>query len=320
MPVIIDTEIARHGDEQEILAGLMQPQKVISPKFFYDEAGSQLFDEICRQPEYYPTRTEFGIMHQYIDEIAHLIGPHASIIEFGSGSSVKTRLLLEKLDKLAAYVPVDISREHLAQTTKSLAADFPEIEVLPVCADFTQPFALPTPRIPPIKNIVFFPGSTIGNFSTTEAISLMRVMRTEARSDGALLIGVDLEKPKNILEPAYNDAAGVTAEFNLNLLARFNREYDADFELQAFEHEAVYDESEKRIEMRLISLHRQAVHIAGVRIELDAGEYIVTEHSHKYSPVRFEYLARQAGFEPGQAWSDADNLFSVQYLTAADIK
>ena len=280
----------------------------------------RLFDEICRQPEYYPTRTELDIMRRHIDEIVHLIGPRASIIEFGSGSSIKTRLLLEKLIEPAAYVPVDISREHLVQIAKSLSADFPGIEVLPICADFTRPFSLPTPKIPPEKNIVFFPGSTIGNFSTRDAINLLQVMRTEARNDGALLIGIDLEKPTEILEPAYNDAAGVTAKFNLNLLTRFNHEYDADFELPAFEHEAVYDENEKRIEMRLISLRRQSVRIAGARIDLDAGEYIVTEHSHKYSPDRFEHMARQAGFEPCQAWSDPDNLFRVQYLTAAEIK
>ena len=307
-------------DELEIVAGLKQRQKAISPKFFYDETGSHLFDEICRQPEYYLTRTELGIMRQHISEIVRLIGPQASIIEFGSGSSIKTRLLLEKLIEPAAYVPVEISREHLEQTTRSLAADFPDIEILPVCADFTHPFDLPTPKTPPIKNVVFFPGSTIGNFSRQDAIDLIRVMRTEARNDGALLIGFDLEKPKDIVERAYNDAAGITAEFNLNLLARINREYDADFDLQAFRHKAVYDEDQNRIEMRLISLRRQAVHVAGTRFELDTDEYIVTEHSHKYSPDRFEDMTRQGGFKLSQAWNDADNLFSVQYLTAAEIK
>jgi len=316
MPISNISAINCHDDEKEILAGLRQPQKTISPKFFYDETGSRLFDEICRQPEYYPTRIELGIMQRHMDEIAGLIGPCASVIEFGSGSSIKTRLLLEKLTEPAAYVPVDISREHLEHTARSLAVDFPDIEVLPVCADFMRPFGLPTPEILPVKNIVFFPGSTIGNFSTKDAVDLMRVMRLEAKDDGALLIGFDLEKPKNIIECAYNDAAGITAKFNLNLLTRFNREYDADFKLRAFQHEAVYDEDEKRIEMRLISLHRQAVHIAGTRIELDAGEYIVTEHSHKYSPERFNVMTREAGFEPAQTWSDAGNLFSVQYLTA----
>jgi len=315
---IENTDTTLHTDEQEILTGLKQPQKIISPKFFYDEAGSRLFDEICRQPEYYPTRTELDIMHQHIDEIVHLIGPSASLIEFGSGSSIKTRLLLDKLNALAAYVPVEISREHLSQVTQSLATDFPEIEVLPVCADFTQPFDLPTPKTLPIKNIVFFPGSTIGNFSSKEAINLLRVMRTEARSDGALLIGFDLEKPKTLVEPAYNDAAGVTAKFNLNLLARLNREHSANFKLQEFAHEAIYDVDKKRIEMRLISLCRQAVHISGERIELNAGEYIVTEHSHKYSLDRFKSMARQAGFEPRQTWTDTNNLFCVQFLTAID--
>jgi len=312
--------ITCRDDELEIIAGLQQPQKTISPKFFYDETGSQLFDKICRQPEYYPTRTELGIMRRNIDEIVHLIGPRASIIEFGSGSSIKTRLLLEKLIAPAAYVPVDISREHLAQVTNSLAVDFPHIEVLPVCADFTHPFALPTPKTPPIKNVVFFPGSTIGNFSTEDAVDLMRVMRVEAKDDGALLIGFDLEKPHEIVEPAYNDAAGVTAQFNLNLLTRLNREYDADFKLRAFQHQAIYDKDERRIEMRLISLRKQAVHIANTRIELDAGEYIVTEHSHKYSPQRFKNMTMQAGFKLRQSWSDAENLFSVQYLTATNTK
>jgi L-histidine N-alpha-methyltransferase len=306
--------------EQEILTGLRLPQKTISPKFFYDEAGSKLFDEICRQPEYYPTRTELNIMHRYIDDIADLIGPRASIIEFGSGSSIKTRLLLRKLIEPAAYIPVEISREHLAKTTEALSVDFPDIEMLPVCADFTQPFTLPTPKIPSVKNVIFFPGSTIGNFSIKDAVNLMRVMRTEAKDNGELLIGIDLEKRKDILEPAYNDAAGVTAKFNLNLLTHFNREYGANFDRGAFEHEAIYDEKNKRIEMRLISLRRQAVGVAGAYIELDAGEYIVTEHSHKYSPERFADMARQAGFEPCRAWNDPDNLFSVRYLTASGSK
>ena len=305
-----------NDSEQEILAGLRLPQKSISPKFFYDEAGSKLFDEICRQPEYYPTRTELGIMQRHIDDIVRLIGPHASIIEFGSGSGLKTRLLLSKLIEPAAYIPVDISREHLTKTTGALSADFPDIEMLPVCTDFTQPFTLPTPEIPPVKNVIFFPGSTIGNFSTKEATDLMRVMRSEAKDNGELLIGVDLEKPQDILEPAYNDAAGVTAKFNLNLLTRFNREFGAEFDPDAFEHEAIYDEKNKRIEMRLISLRRQTVSFAGAYIELDAGEYIVTEHSHKYSPERFANLARQAGFQPCRAWNDQDNLFSVRYLVA----
>lgn len=306
-----------NGEQNELLAGLTRTQKTVSPKFFYDETGSRLFDEICRQPEYYPTRTEIDILRRHAGEMATLIGPQASVIEFGSGSSIKTRLLLAKLLDPAAYIPVDISREHLALAAEKLATDFPEIEVLPVCADFTHPVALPTPSRPAACNVVFFPGSTLGNFSVDEAIDLMRVMREQADDDGALLIGIDLAKPREIVEPAYNDAAGVTAEFNLNLLRRLNREYDADFELPAFEHEAVYDETEQRIEMRLVSLERQSVRIAGTDIDLDAGEYIVTEHSHKYSPGQFADMAKDAGFISCQAWTDANNLFSVQYLKAA---
>lgn len=316
MSVQINTAPVVNDDEDEILTGLRKQQKTISPKFFYDETGSQLFDEICEQPEYYPTRTELGIMEKYVDEMAQLVGPRASIIEFGSGSSIKTRLLLERLNRPTAYVPVEISGEHLAQTANDLAAEFPEIEVLPVCADFTQPFDVPRPKTTPAQNVVFFPGSTIGNFSTADAIDLMRVMRNEAGNDGSLLIGVDLEKPREILEPAYNDAAGATADFNLNLLTRLNREHDADFELQAFEHKAIYDEKEKRIEMRLISLSKQSVKVAGAHIEFDEGEHIVTEHSHKYSSDRFGKMARQAGFEPRRTWKDDDELFSVRFLTA----
>lgn len=307
------------GDQREILAGLQQPQKTISPKFFYDEIGSKLFDEICQQPEYYLTRTELGIMDRHIGEIVKLIGPRASIIEFGSGSSLKTRLLLENLVEPAAYMPVDISREHLSLTARNLTADFPDIEILPVCADFTRPFDLPVPALSATKNIIFFPGSTLGNFSTGGAVDLMRVMRTEANNNGELLIGIDLKKPRDILEPAYNDAAGVTAKFNLNLLARFNREYGADFDPDSFRHEAVYDDEQNRIEMRLISLCRQTVQFCGSAIDLAEGEYIVTEHSYKYPPDRFDDMARQAGFEPCQTWSDPDNLFSVRYLAAAPL-
>lgn len=314
---LLDLEPAASDEESEIVAGLSQDQKEISPKYFYDEKGSQLFEEICEQPEYYPTRTELGIMQANIADIASLIGPNASIIEFGSGASVKTRLLLDRVPDLAAYVPVDISREHLASTADGLSAEFPDVEVLPVCADFTQPFDLPTPRTMPDKNVVFFPGSTIGNFSVRQSIDLMKVMRAEAKDGGALLIGVDLEKPVGVVEPAYNDAAGVTAEFNLNVLERLNREHDANFDTDSFEHHAIYDKEHRRIEMRLISLDRQSVRVAGETFDFDEGEYIVTEHSHKYSLERFAEMACEAGFTRHRCWTDADELFSVQYLIAA---
>jgi len=318
MPIsLLDLEPASCDAEQEILVGLNQAQKQISPKYFYDETGSRLFDEICEQPEYYPTRTELGIMQSHIGDIANLVGSQASVIEFGSGSSLKTRLLLQHLPDLAAYVPVDISRETLELAAEDLATDYPDVEVLPVCADFTQPFQLPTPRIMPRRNLVFFPGSTIGNLEAEKALSLLRVMREEANNDGALLIGVDLIKPTEILEPAYNDAAGITADFNLNLLERLNREHDANFILPTFQHKAIYDVDNNRIEMRLVSLQKQQVRVAGESFDLDEGEYIVTEHSHKYSIDQFESMAESAGFAVQEVWTDDENLFSVQYLKAA---
>jgi len=314
---LLDMEPASTDEQREILDGLRRRPKQISPKFFYDATGSRLFDEICGQPEYYPTRTELKIMQDNIDEMAGLVGPRASLIEFGSGSSLKTRLLLERLLEPAAYVPVDISREHLLQAANELAGDYTDVEVLPVCADFTQPFELPNPRIAPERNVIYFPGSTIGNFSRQEAMDLLRVMRTEASDDGALLIGVDLVKGREVLEPAYNDAAGVTADFNKNVLARLNREHGADFDIAAFEHEAVFDEDNSRIEMRLVSLRRQRVRVASEQFEMRVNEYIVTEHSHKYSIEEFGEMAGKAGFEQAQVWTDEDRLFSVQHLRAA---
>ena len=313
---ILYLESSLDDDEAEILSGLREDQKQIAPKYFYDDNGSRLFESICCQPEYYPTRTELGIMGSNIGEISDLIGPRASIIEFGSGSSIKTRLLLEQLTEPAAYVPVDISREPLASAAAAIAEEFSSLEVLPVCADFTQPFDLPTPRVMPERNMVFFPGSTIGNFSSEEAVDLLRVMRAEAKEGGGLLIGVDLEKPKEILEPAYNDSAGVTADFNLNLLNRLNREYDANFDLTMFRHKAIYDEEESRIEMRLVSMANQRVDVAGECFRLDEGEYIVTEHSHKYSIDRFASMTQAAGFSLKSVWTDQENLFSVQYMEA----
>jgi L-histidine N-alpha-methyltransferase len=314
---ILHLESSVDDDENDILSGLREKQKRISPKYFYDDKGSRLFESICSQPEYYPTRTELGIMEANIGEISALIGPRASVIEFGSGSSVKTRMLLEQLTEPAAYVPVDISKEPLAQAASDIAAEFENLEVLPVCADFTQPFDLPSPRVTPDRNLVFFPGSTIGNFSRQEAVELLRVMRMEAKDGGGLLIGVDLEKSKEILEPAYNDSAGVTAAFNLNLLERLNREYDANFDLDSFEHKAIYDEEESRIEMRLVSLDKQAVIVAGERFLLNEGEFILTEHSHKYSVDRFTSMSRTAGFSLNSVWTDPQDLFSVYYLDAS---
>ena len=298
----------------EIIDGLSQAEKMISPKYFYDERGSQLFEEITRLPEYYPTETELGIMRSNVDEIARLAGKHASLIEFGSGSSLKTRVLLEHLNELAAYVPVDISEGHLLASALQIRAEFPGLEVLPVVADFTQPFQLPSPAVMPIRNIVYFPGSTIGNFTHDEAHELLKVMHHEAGEGGALLIGVDLQKDPDIIRRAYNDNAGVTAEFNLNMLRHLNREFHADFDLDAYEHSAEYNEEEGRIEIRLISDHTQLVTVGDASFSIDKNEAILTEYSHKYTLDGFAAMAKAAGFNVECVWMDAERLFSVQYL------
>ena len=301
----------------EILAGLKQPQKMISPKYFYDERGSQLFDAITHLPEYYPTETEFGILHDNIEELADLVGPQASLIEYGSGSSRKTRVLLEHLHDLAVYVPVDISEEHLLATAADIRSDFPDLEVLPVVADFTQPFALPDPAIRPLRNVVYFPGSTIGNFTHDEAQELLGVMYDEAGADGAMLIGVDLQKDPEIIERAYNDSAGITAEFNRNMLTHLNREFGFDFDEKAFAHSAVYDREEGRVVIELVSKRDQVVTNGQEAITVAGGEAILTEYSHKYTLEGFANMAGNAGFDVGKVWTDDDELFSVQYCVRA---
>lgn len=313
-----DIDPTLEDDLEEILAGLTATQKRLEPKYFYDEAGSQLFDEICELPEYYLTRTEHAIMDRHLDEMAALIGPGAAVVEFGAGSSRKIRQLLDHLDEPVAYVPVDISEEYLSIMAGTLARDYPDLQILPVFADFTRPFDLPSYTVGPSRNLVFFPGSTIGNFEKSEARSLLEVMRQEAGPGGALLIGVDLKKDPAVIHAAYNDSAGVTAAFNLNVLRRLNAELDADFDIDGFRHEAVYDEREGRIEMRLVSLEAQRATVAEQAIEFDADEHIVTEYSHKYSQEDFEELAESAGLEPTRAWADPRGLFSVQYLTVPD--
>ena len=299
---------------EELLDGLRQPEMMISPKYFYDERGSQLFDEITRLPEYYPTETELGIMRDNVGEIASLVGKQASLIEFGSGSSLKTRVLLEHLDELAAYVPVDISEDHLLESAAQIREEFPGLDVLPVVADFTQPFQLPSPAIMPLRNVVYFPGSTIGNFTNDAALDLLRVMHGEAGEGGALLIGVDLQKDPEIIERAYNDSAGVTAEFNRNMLHHLNREFGADFEPDTFAHSAEYNEREGRIEIRLVSEQDQEFTLGRESFSIGKDEAILTEYSHKYTLEGFAAMAETAGFRVKRVWMDAERLFSVQYL------
>ena len=311
---LLDLHPPRSDFRADVLEGLRQPEKSISPMYFYDAAGSALFDAITELPEYYPTRTELAIMDAHLDEMAHLAGPRVSVIEFGAGSGLKTRKLLAALEDPIAYVPVEISRDFLLESAEVIAEEFPDLEVLPVCADFTRPFQLPDPDRMPLRNLVYFPGSTIGNFPRDEARELLQVMHTEAAEDGALLIGVDLRKDRATLERAYNDAAGVTADFNLNLLQRMNRELDANFDLEQFLHEATWNANDGRIEMRLVSREPQEVVVAGQTIRFDTGEAILTEYSHKYELDEFAELAGAANFDVQRVWTDPEKLFSVQLL------
>jgi dimethylhistidine N-methyltransferase len=300
---------------EEVVHGLQQAQKTIPCKYFYDAHGSHLFDQICELDEYYPTRTELSIMQQHAGAMAQLIGRGCLLIEYGSGSSLKTRVLLDHLQAPAAYVPIDISREHLMRSAAGLAAAYPSLKVLPVCADYTADFTLPLCHRPIARKVVYFPGSTIGNFDPVQAQKFLCHIAAIAGAGGGLLIGIDLKKDARILEPAYNDAKGVTAAFNLNLLHRINRELGADFQLHQFRHHAFYNEELGRIEMHLVSLQNQTVQIGETTITFTEDETIHTENSYKYSPEEFAVLAANAGFELQAMWTDEQRLFGVQYLT-----
>ncbi|WP_428268547.1 L-histidine N(alpha)-methyltransferase [Haliangium sp.] len=301
----------------DVLRGLAQPQKRLPSKYFYDERGSQLFDRICELDEYYPTRTELAIMSDYVDEMVAAIGPDVLLIEYGSGSSVKTRILLDHLPALAGYAPVDISKEHLAQTSEALAGAYPHIPVYPICADFTGTYELPANAPASARRVVYFPGSTIGNFTADAAQAFLGHIAEVCGAGGGVLIGIDRQKPVSVLEAAYNDAEGVTAAFNLNLLARINRELGADFELARFAHRAAYDADRGCVEMYLVSMVDQFVTVAGHRFPFRAGETIHTEYSHKYTIEGFRALAAPAGLSVTQVWSDPREYFSVLYLEVA---
>ncbi len=295
----------------EVINGLQEVPKAIPPKFFYDETGSRLFDAICELPEYYPTRTETALLCQHAEEIANLIGKECLLIEPGSGSSQKVRMLLEALQP-AAYMPMDISRNYLLQAAQQLAAEYPWLEVHATCIDFTSELTLHS-DLPRAHRVAFFPGSSIGNFEPAAAIVFLRNIARMVGANGGLLIGVDLKKDESILNAAYNDVQGVTAQFNLNLLSRINRELDADFNLKSFEHEAFYNPDAGRIEMHLASCLAQTVTIGEVKISLAHNETIHTENSYKYSIEEFSSLAKTAGFEQVNVWTDADRLFSLHY-------
>lgn len=298
----------------EVLAGLRKSPKQLSPVWFYDEHGSALFDQICELPEYYVTRTELAIMQAHAAEMGQHVGKHAALIEYGSGTSSKTRLLLDQLDMPHIYVPVDIARTHLLDAAGALARDYPTLRIAPVRADFTQPFDLPVHAATAERRVVYFPGSTIGNFDRAMAVQLLQSIHRLIGAQGAVLIGVDLKKDTRVVERAYNDAAGATAEFNLNALRHLNRELGTDFDIAAFEHEARWIEQHGRIEMRLISREDQVVHLGGEAIPIARGERLLTELCHKYTLVGFAELAADAGLHVQRVWTDARRLFSVQLL------
>lgn len=297
-----------------VLEGLKKSEKELSPVWFYDELGSFLFDNICELPEYYLTRTEIAIMQAHAIEMAEHVGRDAAIIELGSGTSLKTRLLLDRIEMPATYVPVDIAREHLLDAAGAIARDYPDLRVIPVCANFLQPFDLPAYVANSRRRVVYFPGSTIGNFDSEEAAQLLRRVREMIGDNGALLIGVDLRKDPRILHRAYNDDAGVTAEFNINALRHLNRELGADFDLDAFEHEAIWVENKSRIEMHLVSKEDQRVHIGDAEVRIKRGEHILTEYSHKYTLDGFADLAATADLAVTRVWTDPEQKFSVQLL------
>ncbi len=297
----------------EVLAGLGAEPKTLPCKFFYDQRGSALFQEICRLPEYYPTRTEMALMGACAADIGACAGPECVVVEYGIGSVDKARLLLRALDRPRAYVAVDISREHLLAAAETLADEFPEVAVHAVCADFTRPFGLP-PEVDGARRLAFFPGSTLGNFSPAEARDFLAAIADLVGDGGGLLIGIDLKKDTAVLDAAYDDARGVTAAFNLNLLSRINRELGGTFALDAFRHEAGYNPAEGRVEMHLVSLADQTAEVHGRTFAFAAGETVHTENSYKYTVAEFQDLARGAGFTAEDAWTDPDDLFSIHCL------
>jgi dimethylhistidine N-methyltransferase len=305
---------ASSPDFAEYLAGLKRSPKRLPSKFFYDAEGSRLFERICLLDEYYLTRAETEILETRAHEIAALVGEGAAVVELGSGSDRKIRLLLKHLKQPSAYVPVDIDESVLDGACESLRADFPELKMRPVQADYTNGLMLPDLSAGASETLVFFPGSTLGNMEPIEALAFLEKVAGLAGRGAAMLIGVDLRKERTVLEAAYNDREGVTAEFNKNILARANRDFGADFDLGAFEHRAFFDEPHRRVVMQLESTKVQQVHIGAERISFGAGERITTEYSYKYTVGEFEALARLAGFSPRQSWTDGEKKFGVHLL------
>jgi dimethylhistidine N-methyltransferase len=304
--------------EQAVVRGLQRESKALPCKYFYDDRGSALFDEICDLDEYYLTRTELAIMESHADEMGAQIGPGVMLVEYGSGSSIKTRILLDHLETPIAYVPVDISEEHLERTAQRLDQDYPHLEVLPVNADFTVDFELPTPTRDATHAAVYFPGSTIGNFEPQHAQQLLERIAPLCGAGGGLLIGIDLQKDPAVIEAAYNDRQGVTRQFNLNLLERINRELGADFDLDQFEHLAFYNAARGRVEIYIVSLCEQMVQIGERTFSFAPGERIHTEYSHKYTIAGFAAMAASAGLALHHRWTDPREYFAVLHFAVTD--
>lgn len=297
----------------DVIDGLSAAPKTLPCKYFYDEHGSQLFDQICALPEYYPTRTETALMQAKAAEMSAAIGPGAQVLEYGCGSIEKVRVLLDALERPASYIAVDISREHLRMAAETLAKDYPGLEVHAICTDFSKAFDIPD-SLPGQRRIAFFPGSTIGNFEPQAATEFLSRIAQHVGPGGGLLIGADRKKDEARLLAAYNDEAGVTAAFNRNLLSRVNSELGGNFDMDAFEHDAIYNRDAGRIEMHLVSLRDQTVSIDGKQFLFSEKETIHTENSHKYEIDEFQSLAGEVGFAAKAVWSDAEELFSVHYF------
>ncbi|MGC2352128.1 MAG: L-histidine N(alpha)-methyltransferase [Candidatus Udaeobacter sp.] len=302
----------------DVIAGLSSNPRMLPCKYFYDERGAALFQKICELPEYYITRTEIDILDRNRAEIASHLGANIELIGLGTGAGTKTRILIEALESPTVYIPVDISEKQLRESTALFQKTFPDLEILPVCADYLQPVVLPSSSRKAARNIVYFPGSTIGNFEPTEAEEFLRRVANVCRQNGGLLIGADLKKDPHVLEAAYNDSAGVTAQFNLNLLDRINREVGADFDLDQWRHRAIYNSDAGRIEMHLISEIDQFVQLDERKFHFRRGEKIITEFSYKYAPEEFAAVAGKAGFEFVRMWTDDARLFGVFYLVTAE--
>ncbi|HEL3750070.1 TPA: L-histidine N(alpha)-methyltransferase [Stenotrophomonas maltophilia] len=306
LQALTDLTPSREQILADTLAGLSRTARQLPSKYFYDARGSRLFEQITHTPEYYPTRTELALLNRVLPDIARVVGPRLHVVELGSGSGRKTALLLAALQDPVAYTPIEISRAALLSSIDHLAPALPDVEMLPVCADFTRPVDVPAPEREPARRLLFFPGSTLGNFASEDALALLRAMRQTMGDHGLALIGIDLHKDPALIEAAYNDAEGITAAFTLNLLVRLNREVGSDFDLDGFRHRARYSTERLRIETDLVSQRAQDVHLDGRTFHFEAGEAIRVEYSHKYTDDGFDALVRQAGLQVAQRW-DADS-------------